>query len=123
MLSAGQLNQLRAIHQATAMPDTGYVFSYTLTDDLQGGKIASYTQSDSFSCRLMFYSGDGRPGSSDAVRAGRIDAPQLFLLTFPAGTQIAEQDQVRVNDVMYEIVSALDARSFETAKRLLVKRV
>lgn len=122
MLSAGQLSQLRSIHQATAMPDTGYVFRYTLTDDLQGGKIASYTQGDSFPCRLMFYSG-GSPGSSDAVRAGRIDAPQLFLLTFPVGTFIAEEDQVRVNDVMYEIVSALDARTFETAKRLLVKRV
>lgn len=122
MLSAGQLNQLRAVHQSIGMPDTGTVFRRTLTDDFQGGKITTYPQGDSFPCRLAF-PGGGSPGSTDSIRAGRIDAPQTYLLTLPVGTQITEQDRVSVNDVMYEVISTMDARSFETAKRLLVTRV
>lgn len=123
MLTLAQLNNLRSIHQAIAMPDTATIFRRTMVDNDRGGQKATYPSDGvDVACRLAFEGGN-RPNRSDGNNGGRIEAAERFILTLPYGTEIAETDRAQVNGAMYEVVSIAASRSFETAIRLLVKRV
>ena len=119
------LAQLRSIHESIGMPDTGTVYRRTLTTDTTGAQVETFTASPAeptFKCRLSFYGGN-RPTLPDTTDGGRINAPERFLLTTPVSLELSEADRVEVNGAMYAIVSTLDVKSFETAKRMLVTKV
>jgi hypothetical protein len=122
MLTQGQLNTLRAVHEATGMPDTATRLERSLSVDTTGAQVETFTSGEQFACRLAFYSGN-RPNLFDVQQGGRINQPERFLLTYPISVTLGESDRVSINDVVYSIVSALDARSLETAKRALLARV
>lgn len=122
MLTPGQLNMLRAVHEATAMPNTATRYERSLTTDATGAQVETFTSGEQFACRLAFYGGN-RPTLPDVQQGGRINQPERFILTYPVSVTLNEADRVSVNDVLYDILSSLDARSLETAKRALVARV
>lgn len=131
MLSVGQLNNMRRIHE-TLMPDTATILRRTLTDDSRGGQTASWSSiGETCACRLAFYA--NRPTMPDTINGGRIDQNERYLLTVPVGIVLSVADRVTVRGVTYELISPTDdgiddfessgGRSYQTAIRLLVKRV
>src|SRR5262249_25520203 len=105
-----------------AMPDIVTILRRTLTADGNGGQTQSYGSVGTTTCRLSFYSGD-KPIMFDAANAEKIDPRERYVVTLPFSASILETDRLTINSVTYEIVSALNVRSYETARRLLVKRV
>lgn len=135
MISSYQLNQLRTIHQQIGMPDTATIFRRVMVDNDRGGARATYNDdsAETTPCRMAFYS--SRPMMTDNDRGGRIEAAERYLFTVPLGLGLNPYDRLKVNGVMFEIISATDdqtaqqfyekenLRSFQTALRLLVKKV
>lgn len=135
MVSSYQLNQLRTIHQRIAMPDTATIFRRVMVDNDRGGARATYNDDsvETTPCRMAFFG--GRPVMPDTDKGGRIEASERYLFTAPLGLGLNPYDRLKVNGVMFEIISATDdqtaqqfyetenLRSFQTALRLLVKKV
>ncbi len=121
ILNAGQLAQLRTLHER-ALPNTATILRRTLTSDGQGGQTQSYASVGTTICRLAFFGGN-RPVMPDTEQSGKIEPKERWIVTLPYGADALETDRLTINGVTYEIVSALDRRSHETARRLLVKRV
>jgi hypothetical protein len=135
MISAYQLNQIRTTHQMIGMPDKATIFRRTMADNDRGGARATYSDesAETTPCRLAFYS--NRPMMTDNDRGGRIEAAERYLFTAPLGLGLNPYDRLQVNGAMFEIISASDdqtaaeyyeaenLRSFQTAIRLLVKKV
>src|SRR5262249_23178079 len=94
----------------------------TLTSDGQGGQQQSYASIGTNICRLMF-AGGNRPIIPDSESAGKIDPMERYIATLPYNVTVLETDRLTINSTPYEIVSILAVRSYETAKRLLVKRI
>lgn len=125
MITLGQLAKIRQIHETTGMPDTATAYRRTLATDTTGAQVETFTASPAelpFPCRLSFYGGN-RPNLPDTQQGGTIRQPERFILTYPASVTLAVEDRVEVNGVLYGITSTVDARSFETAKRVLVTRI
>src|SRR5262245_7062996 len=121
MITAGELAIIQGDAQQ-AMPDTATILRRTLTSDSQGGQTQSYSSVGTSVCRLAFFGGN-RPVIPDTEQAGKIDPKERYIATLPYNASILETDRLTINSVTYEIVSALPTRSYETARRLLVKRV
>lgn len=121
MLTTAQLNQMR--HDANRLlPDTATIYRRTVTADDSGGESADWsTKVGEVKCRLSATSAKSR--ARDAVRGERIEAAEGWIVSLPIGTDVTETDRLTINDTTYEVVSALDSRSFGVNIRLIVKRV
>lgn len=122
LLSTAELAEIRAT-QLEALPDTATILRRALVADGRGGQVATYTaQAETVACRLSFEDRD-KPKMLDAVTSGRPEPQERFIVTLPHDASIEETDRLTINGATFEIVTSLAARSWETAKRLLVRRV
>ena len=120
LLTTRQLNKMRDTAERL-LPSTCVIYRRTLSDDGNGGKATTYTETETVDCRLVFYS--NRPGAPDRTQGGKVRAADLFLLSVPQSTDIRETDRVEINGTTYDVVSDLAERSYEVTKRVLVKKV
>lgn len=119
-MSAADLAFIRS-EQLKALGSTATIYRRTLTDDGNGGKETTYPTSSTSACRLVFFG--GRPVMPDTASASKIDPKERFILTLPYDADILETDRVAVEGSTYEVISSKAARTWETVKRFLVKRV
>lgn len=117
MFSAADLAAMRET-QESALPDTGYIKTVTLTGDGQGGYTAAYGAPVAVSCRLA-------PALShdERILAERLGVQSLWRITFPAGTAVANTCVIVIGSAEYEVVSETIAHSWETAKQVLCTRI
>lgn len=121
MLTAAELTRMRA-DANRLLPDTATIYRRTVTEDSSGGEASDWsTRIGEVKCRLSATSAKTR--AKDAVRGERIEAAEGWIVSLPVGTDVTETDRLTINDTTYEVVSALDNRSYAVNIRLIVKRV
>jgi hypothetical protein len=121
LLSTAELAEMRAT-QLEALPDTATILRRSLTSDGRGGQAESYSEAGSAACRISFEGGN-KPIMPDSVDGGRPAPQERFIVTLPHDADVLETDRLTIGDDTFEIVTSLAARSWQTAKRMLVKRV
>lgn len=120
LLTTVELSDIRAA-QLDALPDTATIQTRTLTSDGNGGKLASYTAGGTSACRLSF--AGNNPSYRDIAVASKISPQQLYIVTLPHDASVTETSRLVINGATYDVLTALNQRSWQTAKRMLVKRV
>lgn len=120
LLEVSELAEIRAT-QLEALPDTATLQTRTLASDGAGGQTSSWANAGTSACRLMF--AGNNPTYRDMAVAMKIAPQQLFIVTLPHDATIAETSRLIINGTTYDAITALNERSWQTAKRLLVKRI
>lgn len=97
-----------------ALPDSCVVQGQTFVSDDGGGGSTTWTASGTFDCRVA----PVQPTmTGEDMYGGRITPESEFVFTFPAGTDVDEQDRLIYLGGTYN-VSAVRDRSWEITTRV-----
>lgn len=120
-LTDAELTAIRA-DIADLLPDTGYIITVTNTADGYGGQTVGTAISGTVTCRL-----DPRIintlQSAEELSGGAIEPYQRWLLTLPYNTTITTENQFLHNDVLYNVTSVDDDKSWIASVRCMVEKV
>lgn len=117
MLPSAELAQLRT-ETERSFPDTCHILRRVMVDDGQGGQYEGEPQLiGPIRCR---FSPSGLTPTERLI-AERVAPDHVWIATLPAGTEVRGSDQIKYEGRVYEVVAAQAPRSWELARRVLVK--
>ena len=105
------------------MPDSAVIKRRTQAVDSYGGTAATYATSSTVPCRIIFRGEKPLIQEITAWRGEQLNPADTYEGVLPLGTDVQESDRLLVNGNTYEIVTQLDARSYQMAVRVLLKRL
>lgn len=115
MLTDAELAAMRATGDS-ALPDMCAIYRDTLAaDDIGGFEVDETTLVARVACRLA-----PPQRKSELVLAERLDALALWIVTLPAGTDIAPTDRITCNGRSFEVVDIGQPHSWEINHRIAV---
>jgi hypothetical protein len=120
MITTALLADVRRINEQF-MPDTVSVQRRTLSADGRGGQTASYSTETTTTGRIVFV-GDN-PAYKAIIEGAQLQAHEIYRAAITYGTGAMVTDRLVFGSSQYEIVSALNTRSYQTAERFLVRYV
>lgn len=104
--------------QELNLPETAYIQELEKESDGQGGYIeVAWNTIATVKARI----GDPK-GETEKEAAGRIDVGKVSVITLPAGTQLAKENQIQVDGVNYRVHWTNEGKSNLTALRVVVTR-
>lgn len=108
---------------ADAMPDVFIILERTLEDDGYGGKVESWNETAEVKGRLVF--AGNNPRNMAMIEGAGIKAHEAYTVSLEYGAGAVETNRIQRKDAddVYDIVTAIDERSYQMADRFLVKRV
>lgn len=114
MLGISTLNLMRAA-QALTMTDSATILRETMIDDGMGGESSSWAAVGSATCRVA----PALRMPEVAIVAGRNSEAMGWTVTFPALTDVREEDRIAVGGREFEVIGVLGPETNETARRCL----
>jgi len=120
-LTDAELTAIRADIE-DLLPDTGYIIAVTETADGLGGQSIGTSIAGTVSCRLdpkiinTLNSGEEMVGAA-------VESFHRWILTLPYNTTIAANNQFLHNDVLYNVSSIDDDKSWKASVRVMLEKV
>jgi hypothetical protein len=117
LLSNGDMTYVRG-QAETLLPDQCDIRQRGLVSDGQGGFSEAFAIAyPNISCRLTEQSGN------ENTTGGVEGADSGWILTLPYDQSIERDDQVSHGAITYEVVFANSARSYDTVRRVTLRRI
>src|SRR5690242_8333550 len=121
MLAAADLDGMRATLDAS-LPDTCAIVSGATVPDGAGGSVPVDPESSAtVACRVSPASELVR--QAEAVEAARIASQAPWVITFPHGTSVSEDDRVTSGGRTFEVAAVFGPRSFSIDVRVLCREI
>ena len=119
LLSGADMVYLRA-EAENLLPDTCDIMERQISTDGVGGYSEAWSASyQGIPCRLS----EAQYQQREGVQAAREGANNVWVLTLPYDQAIGRDDRVLHNAVTYEIIFVNEGRSYDTVRRVQLRRI
>lgn len=101
------------------LPDTGTILRLSASSDGTGGRSVSWTTLMTTPCRVMEA---GAPAMDEQRIADHLRDKQLYIVAFPAGTDVRITDRIQTNGLILSIEGVKVPQSIEVERVVLATR-